>query len=225
MMKKIIVLVLMFTYMLNPSVLLAETDGEGSVLEQYENLNETDQVDSQPAETEQEAPQSVMPESEDEGESLWLIAGRVILALLLIVALVYGLLKLIQKFSAPQKHTNQLENMGGIPLGSNKSIQMIRVGGKIYMVGVANTIELLTEVTDPGVIASFQERQPSNESMSSFVEYFKSSFNKNAASTTERKSQPKEDRAFASLFKGELETMKQKQADLRNSIKKDDRHE
>ncbi|WP_066173059.1 flagellar biosynthetic protein FliO [Bacillus marinisedimentorum] len=67
-------------------------------------------------------------------------------ALGFVVALIYGLLKLINSKANPFNSYRSMENVGGIPLGSNKSVQLIRLGGRILVVGVGETVTLLKEI-------------------------------------------------------------------------------
>ena len=38
--------------------------------------------------------------------------------------------------------------MGGAPLGSNRSVQVVRIGEKIYILGVGDSVQLLNVIED-----------------------------------------------------------------------------
>lgn len=42
-----------------------------------------------------------------------------------------------------------MENLGGTGLGANRSVQLVKVGGRILVVGVGENIQLLKEIDDP----------------------------------------------------------------------------
>src|SRR5699024_10049164 len=60
-------------------------------------------------------------------------------------------------------HVKALENMGGISVGQNKSIQIIRMGSTFYLVGVGENVELLKEITDPDIIESLLQQEDEDD--------------------------------------------------------------
>ncbi|WP_419883839.1 flagellar biosynthetic protein FliO [Peribacillus sp. B-H-3] len=79
---------------------------------------------------------------------------RVILATIFVVALLYLLLRFMNKKSKAYQKANFIENLGGASLGSNRSVQLIKVGGRMLVVGVGENIQLLKEIDDQ---AEYQE--------------------------------------------------------------------
>ncbi|OIK15293.1 flagellar biosynthetic protein FliO [Bacillus sp. MUM 13] len=73
---------------------------------------------------------------------------RVILATIFVVALLYLLLRFMNKKSKAYQKANFIENLGGASLGSNRSVQLIKVGGRMLVVGVGENIQLLKEIDD-----------------------------------------------------------------------------
>ncbi|TMN23935.1 flagellar protein [Lentibacillus cibarius] len=80
--------------------------------------------------------------------SLVISLVKMALALILVLGLIYGLLKFVNKRNKLFPQAKTLENVGGISVGPNKSIQLVRIGQKVYVVGVGDNVELLQEVTD-----------------------------------------------------------------------------
>ncbi len=68
--------------------------------------------------------------TEMEKDSLAISIVKTIVLLGLILFLIYFLLKLLNKKNRLFQQSKTLENLGGISLGQNKSIQVIRVGEK-----------------------------------------------------------------------------------------------
>ncbi|WP_249365283.1 flagellar biosynthetic protein FliO [Cytobacillus citreus] len=73
---------------------------------------------------------------------------KMVFATIFVVALLYFLLKLINKKSKTYKSSQLVENLGGTSLGTNRSVQLIKVGNRILVVGVGENIQLLKEIED-----------------------------------------------------------------------------
>ncbi|QHS22259.1 flagellar protein [Virgibacillus sp. MSP4-1] len=73
---------------------------------------------------------------------------KMVFMLLIVLALIYFLLKFLQKRNKMFQQVQALENLGGISLGSNKSVQMVRIADRIYVIGVGEDISMLTEIED-----------------------------------------------------------------------------
>ncbi|WP_425374478.1 flagellar biosynthetic protein FliO [Mesobacillus boroniphilus] len=74
---------------------------------------------------------------------------RMILATAFVAALIYFLLKFINKKSMSYKSSQLVENLGGTSLGANRSVQIVKAGNKLLIVGVGENIQLLKEIDDP----------------------------------------------------------------------------
>lgn len=71
---------------------------------------------------------------------------KMILATIFTVGLLYALLKFINKKSKVYNQSQIVENLGGTALGANRSVQLIKVGNRILVVGVGENIQLLKEI-------------------------------------------------------------------------------
>jgi flagellar protein FliO/FliZ len=71
---------------------------------------------------------------------------KMILATGFTIGLLYALLKFINKKSKVYNRSQLVENLGGTALGSNRSVQLIKVGKRILVVGVGENIQLLKEI-------------------------------------------------------------------------------
>jgi flagellar protein FliO/FliZ len=92
-------------------------------------------------------------ESDDEKSSqvgvTFLDFIRMIFATAFVAALIYFLLKFINKKSMSYKSSQLVENLGGTSLGANRSVQIVKAGNKLLIVGVGENIQLLKEIDDP----------------------------------------------------------------------------
>lgn len=73
---------------------------------------------------------------------------KMILALIFVVALIYFLLKFINQKGRSFQQTKMIHHLGGAPLGGNRSVQIVKVGNQVLVLGVGEDIQLLKEVQD-----------------------------------------------------------------------------
>jgi flagellar protein FliO/FliZ len=87
---------------------------------------------------------------------------KMILALFFVIALLYFLLKFINQKSRSFQKNRLIQNFGGTPLGGNKSIQIIKVGERILILGVGDDIRLIKEIDDDAEIEGFIKQYNEN---------------------------------------------------------------
>ncbi|PLR97266.1 flagellar biosynthesis protein FliZ [Bacillus sp. T33-2] len=116
-----------------------------SVKDYYENpkANSDSKADS---ETKQDTEKG--QESAKVGVTAWDFI-KMILATAFVAGLLYFLLRFINKKSISYKSSQLVENLGGTSLGGNRSVQVIKAGSRLLVVGVGENIQLLTEIDDP----------------------------------------------------------------------------
>ena len=85
-------------------------------------------------------------ESSPSKELSFLDFVRVAAAIIFVVFLLYGLLWFMNKRNKAFQKANFVENLGGTSLGSNRSVQIVKVGRRILVVGVGENISLLKEI-------------------------------------------------------------------------------
>nr|WP_242035329.1 flagellar biosynthetic protein FliO [Mesobacillus harenae] len=129
---------------------------------------------------------------------------RMIVATVFVVGLLYFLLKFMNKRSASYKSSQLVENLGGTSLGANKSVQIVKAGSRLFVVGVGEDINLLKEIDDPEeyqqILTDYNQRMDQNiqpgDVITKWIKKMKS-----GASETSRKHQ------FSTLFQTELDEM------------------
>ncbi|WP_337019656.1 flagellar biosynthetic protein FliO [Oceanobacillus massiliensis] len=126
-------------------------EGEVECSEQDVPANESDETNS-----------DLLSEDQSTG-SLAFELVKMFFALVLVLGLIYLLLKFLQKRNKIFNQVKALENMGGISIGQSKSLQIVRLGSRLYLIGVGENVEMLQEITDEEVI---QEILRSKESSS-----------------------------------------------------------
>lgn len=132
---------------------------------------------------------------------------KMIFALLFVIALIYGLVKLMNKRNRLLKPFQYVENIGGTSVGQNRSIQLIKVGKSVLVVGVGETIQPLKEIEDEKEIEVILSQH--EEAMSSKIEWQK--FVKPLKSS-EHQPQRKLP-SFSKALKEQLEELKQNRSE------------
>ena len=166
--------------------------------------------------TEQDAQASVVGKN---GSLLFSIV-KMVFALLLVLALIYLLIKFLSKRNKLFHQVKALENLGGISVGQQKSIQVVRIGSKVFLVGVGENVELLQEITDEQVKHDLLHKDE-NEANESLGSNWLTSFLQQKQ--TGVKTQTND---FKQFFTNELDKLKQNRKKLINQHKqKEDEHE
>ncbi len=73
---------------------------------------------------------------------------KMIFATIFVIALLYAVLKFINKRSRSFSSNQLVENLGGTALGTNRSIQIVKIGNRVLVVGVGEDVKLLKEIDD-----------------------------------------------------------------------------
>lgn len=211
---KVVAVILFFTLfvMLTPNLANAAKDQTVK-----DALGEEDQTDEQ-----------LEPLAEDElkptqDTSLVAIIIKLIFYTLLILVMIYGLIKFLAIRQKKFQPNQAVKLIGGTPLGNNKSLQLVKVGDKVYLLGVADQVTLIKEFSNTDEISSIEsdlEQQPtmlSNPIMNlsnSIIDFSKEKISKRLES--------KPTNGFEQLFKQSLNKQKSKQDQLKHDLNKAD---
>ena len=83
---------------------------------------------------------------------------RTLLAFVFVIGLLVWLLRFMNKRNKSFDQNRLMTNMGGVPLGQHKSIQLVKMGNHYFVVGVGENVQLLREIDDPDEIADLLAR-------------------------------------------------------------------
>ena len=87
----------------------------------------------------------------DTASTLWMVV-KVVFFLIVII----GIFFVIVKFLSQKNKTlfgRSLRSLGGVPLGQNKSIQVVEIGHSLYIVGVGDNVQLIEKIDDEEEVA------------------------------------------------------------------------
>lgn len=99
--------------------------------------------------------------SKVKSSSLFINIVKMIIALLFILVLIYALLWFIKRKNHLFPQAGVMENLGGITVGQQKSIQLVRIGDSIFIVGIGDNVELLQEIEDETLKKEILEQKES----------------------------------------------------------------
>lgn len=73
---------------------------------------------------------------------------KIVLALLFVVGLLFFVLKLVNRNNKKYQSNQLLQNLGGVSVGQQKSVQLLKVGDSLFLIGVGDDVNVLKEITD-----------------------------------------------------------------------------
>jgi Flagellar biogenesis protein len=79
---------------------------------------------------------------------------RILLVLALIVGLIIFVLRFIGKRNRGWWMNRSLRSLGGVAVGTNKSLQIVEWNGRIYVLGVGENVNLLEVIADSDTVAA-----------------------------------------------------------------------
>lgn len=190
----------------------------GPALAKDKNVEEWLEQNNDARQDKSEKDENVQPEKFSEtasSPSLLFSFVKVIIVLGIILLLIYFATKFLQKRNRLFHQVKAMENLGGISVGNQKSIQIIRVGEKLYMLGVGENVEMLKEITDEQTKkAILQEREDTGHK----IENLPSFLSKN------KKRQPEKDPDFKKLFVKELDNLRHSRKQILNQNQNEENH-
>lgn len=99
-----------------------------------------------------------LPKAGSSWDLIW-----VLFVLGIIVGLIVLSLRFIGKRNRGWWMNRSLRSLGGLTLGTNKSLQIVEWNGRIYVLGVGNDVTLLDAITDTESVASLLAEHDSEE--------------------------------------------------------------
>ncbi|MRX70605.1 hypothetical protein GJU40_00290 [Bacillus lacus] len=138
-----------------------------------------------------------------------------------VLFIIYFLLKTVGRRQAFQGSKGYLENLGGTSLGQNKSVQLVRAGGKVLILGVGESIQLLKEIDSEEEVQFILEgRNSGGLDASKAAETVR-------ATLFAKKETLRESESFSANFKSQLSSFQEQKAERLKGYRKEgkDSHE
>ncbi|SDY71666.1 flagellar protein FliO/FliZ [Evansella caseinilytica] len=218
--------VIVCVLLLSPVLAQAETWGEGGGTVDDMLESEQGNVDDQrDAEEKDVSGNDVItgneeaPISEENNQNLFLLSLQMFAALAVVIFLIYALLKFINKRSRSFRNHGMIENIGGVGLGSNRSVQIIRMGNHLYLVGVGENVQMLKEIDDAEEIEKILEdhqQEGLEQPVTKLTEWVRERLGSRPSSSVEGQ-------AFRNLLDRELKEVKESQEKVHHALKEKDK--
>ncbi len=155
-------------------------------------------------------------EGEASGDPTWVTYVKLIGALGFVLLLLYGLLKFVNSRTRNFQQSKLIQNMGGTTLGGNRSVQIVKVAGSYYVLGVGEDVQLIKEVTDEKEQEKLEQyyREKDNQQMqqSPLSQWFEKL-------TTRKNQASQEKQSFQSLLSKQLNQHQAERKKLFNRAK------
>lgn len=74
---------------------------------------------------------------------------KIFLALLFVLGLLLFVLRFLNKRNMNYQQNSMIQNLGGQSVGTQKSVQLLQIGSKVYIVGVGENVQLLQVISEP----------------------------------------------------------------------------
>lgn len=145
------------------------TNTKSSASDQKESKNKgTETIETETNEAESNNEVSVVEES----PSFFSLLLQLFFYTGIVIVMIYGLIKFLAIRQRKYQHNQVFLNLGGTPLGANKSLQLVKIGGRMYLLGVAEQITLIKEITEEEEVSIIEGNLKEQESVISknFVE-------------------------------------------------------
>ncbi|WP_050632346.1 flagellar biosynthetic protein FliO [Bacillus andreraoultii] len=160
------IFVILMTFFITSSMFImdgysvqAEDNVNGSV---YEYFEKQDDRSIKEQTEDKKLPPNTKTGKEDDNKQKVGVTGwdifKTIFTLLFVVALLIGLLKWLQKKNNLSPSVQTIKNLGGTNLGGNRSVQLIKAGNSILVVGIGEDVQLLKEIQDEREIQTIIEQ-------------------------------------------------------------------
>ncbi|HHW38892.1 MAG TPA: flagellar biosynthetic protein FliO [Bacillales bacterium] len=210
-MRKLLLILLLLVYAPFGLSVQAETDtGNETVAQMLQDSENAEDNNSN-----QDIVDTAPPEFEN--QFTWFNFVKMFFALAVVIALIYIILRFINKRNRLFGQMKAMENLGGISVGPHRSIQLVRIGETVLVVGVGETIQLLKEITSQEEIEKLISQ---NEIQSIQVGHtiLNKIIHNNDNRTTMNSSSGK---SFSHMLKGQLEDLAEGRKKLYDKIKRD----
>lgn len=140
---------------------------------------------------------------------------KMILALGFVILLLYGLLRFVNSRNKTFQQNQLIQNLGGVGLSQGKSVQLLKVGNSLILVGIGEDITVLKEISDPAEIEILTKIYEDKQDIGKAVPYIAGIINRlkgNIISQT--KKNDKKNSTFEQVFQTKLQEVKKDRSEV-----------
>lgn len=153
-----------------------------------------------------------------------------IITVIVVLILIIGLIVLLIRFLAQKNNSwfssRSIRHLGGVGLGQNKSVQMVKIGNCLYVVGVGEDVRLLEKIDEQEEIDAIFQSLNSAPTLSGkgILAYLSKSINfrrQNSFPLDEK--DPSAVSSFQEIFHNKMQQVSDQRQQLKNVLKDDNR--
>ena len=108
---------------------------------------------------------------------------KILIALVFVLGLLLFVLKFLNKRNSSYQQNSVIRNIGGMSVGPQKSVQLVQISNRIYVLGVGENIHLIKEISAPEdveqLLTQFGDNQLNGSTTPYIAELFKKFSKKN----------------------------------------------
>lgn len=158
------------------------------------------------------------------GNMVW-----VMVALAIVITLIILVIKWLSRRNQLWGANRSMRSLGGIALGQNSSVQVVEIGGRVYIVGVGQQITLLDKLADPDdaaeLIAALENQTNSAWSPKDLTDMVKQWRNKRANQAEPGKEQWNSASSFEQMLQSKLNKQADRKQQLENMLQDQNKNE
>jgi len=151
-----------------------------------------------------------------------------LIMVIVVLALIVGLIILTIRFLAHKNSSwyqaRSVRHMGGIGVGQNKSVQLVKIGSNLFVVGVGDNVQLLEKIDDKTEIDLIMQslNAPANLPGRGWIASIQRWMDarRHATSSQENRESP-EAHSFQELFHSKMQQVGQQRTQLREMLNDD----
>lgn len=133
---------------------------------------------------------------------------QIVFALVFVIGLLLVIIKFLNKRNLTYQQNALVKNIGGLSIGQQKSVQVLHIGKRIYVVGVGEDVQLIKEIDSEDEVEQLLNQIDQNQKMVTTTPYIAELFKKMS-----KKEQPKDSPNFNDMFSEKLDEIKQQRSD------------
>lgn len=136
---------------------------------------------------------------------------KIVIALVFVLGLLLFILKFLNKRNLSYQQNSVIRNIGGLSVGPQKSVQLVQISNRIYVLGIGEDIHLIKEISAPEDVEQLLNQYGDNQLSGSTTPYIAQLFKKFS-----QKNQPTnvaESPKFNELFNERIDKIKQERSE------------
>lgn len=156
--------------------------------------------------------------------NMFVILIKLVGALAIVILLIYFLYRMVSKKTKAFRDGGSIYTVGGVSVGSNRSVQLVKIGEEVLVLGVGENVHLLKEIKDPDVIETLttdkSDAVPLTRNVMKLISWTKE------RTVTHQENNKTESNGFNQLLSNALkETQQKREKAIRSLKRKDSDHE